>query len=139
VVRSLAQARFREDSKVETQVSKAVREEFEKRGLAQEVQKPVNKFDAQIQARLVELATGPIPRKLRPDEETKMEWMAEHFAGLQPVKLQRQSAHVIDDWDEVDTPRSIRDLAREDGKRLYERTEEKAPREKPLRASSLKS
>jgi len=137
VMRSLAQARFREESRVETQVSKAVTLELEKRGFKQEERKVENKFDALIAARHQELLAGPVQRKPKPDEETKQEWLAEHFAGLQPVRLQRQTAHVIDDWDEVDTPRSIRSMTRDDGKRLYERTEEKAP--KPPRASSLKS
>jgi len=70
-----------------------------------------------------DLLSGPVLQKLKPDEETKQEWLAEHFAGLLPVKLQRQSAQLIDDWDDVDTPRR------------FERIEVK----KQSRASSLKT
>jgi len=49
VLRSLAQARFREDSRVETQVSKAVKAELRRHGLESE-EKKENKYDALIRA-----------------------------------------------------------------------------------------
>jgi len=113
VMRSLAQARFREESKVESQVSKAVSAEFAKRGMLCEEKKVENKYDKLIERRHYELLVGPEQKKPRPDEETKQEWMAEHFAeqavGRRAAAMERlrkidqMSEH---DWDEVESPPS---------------------------------
>jgi hypothetical protein len=140
VTRSLAQAKLRVGHV--DQIKLAVEEALRAAGIKQSHEKKESSLDKLIEQRHQFLLKSPVPKKPKPDEETKQEWLAEHFADQAAARDFKRLVKEQEDWDDLEEPKLLRQSGGSKvqwtGKRFeQERKEEKAPI--PPRASSLKS